>query len=82
MSPVCVVDGLLEPIIDANFEIFEGFELYDIPELDDDPKITYDIMKQKRVGYFASYPGSYLRTGTVHLKYYATPENTGPDYLH
>jgi hypothetical protein len=74
--------GLFEPPVMIKFEAFKNFKIYDIPKLDDDHTINYDIMKQKREGQFTAFPGSYLPKEILPLKYYASLENTGPDYLH
>ena len=66
----------------AEISMTKDIPVYDIPVLDDDVQISYDIMKQNKTGEFAAFPGCYLPTRQVTLILYATSENTGPFYLH
>lgn len=56
-------------------------QILDIPELNDDPQITWDMARNKRpvkeqaAGSFESGKKS------IQMKLYATAENTGPEYL-
>lgn len=68
-----------KPVLTKNSEL--KFELNDVPELDDDPKIMLDIagnqrpLKNKSAGCFEP-----VKKATV-MKPYVTSENTGPEYL-
>ena len=58
-------------------------KILDIPVLDDDPEIGFDIMKQKRPKKWTKKNiGCSEYSGKIIVKPYATAENTGPDYLH
>ena len=74
--------GLFEPQFGSwDHHVYTDHQAYDIPVLDDDPLVQKDIMKQKRAGQLASFPGAYLPGKRISLNYYATSENTGPDYM-
>jgi len=76
--------GLYE--IEAAKEAFADFVsselfIFEIPELDDDSSVGFDIMKQVRGNNSNDLPGSYLPSEKYGLKFYATADNTGPEYL-
>lgn len=52
--------------------------VFEIPELDDDSCIRYDIIKQARKHNFKEFTGCYLSMGKTILKPYVTGHNTGP----
>jgi len=59
------------------YKVQKRLNIFNIPELDDDFKITKDIMKQSRG---KEVPGCYVPSETI-LSPYANKNNTGPDYL-
>jgi hypothetical protein len=59
-----------------------AFNLYDIPELGDDPLIDLDIMGNKRPSSFSKKdPGCFQIGGEKQVRPYADGSNTGPSYL-
>lgn len=69
--------------LDKFFENYvpDKLPIFNVPELDDDAEIKYDIMKQARSEKARSIPGCYLPGQHNSLRSYATSNNTGPAYL-
>jgi hypothetical protein len=55
--------------------------VFNIPLLDDESTVEYDIVKQKRADKSVEVPGCYLFSKNKPLNYFASGENTGPIYL-